>query len=372
MSTPAFYVELPVETDAATLADGAIANLQAAWPAWVPVDSHMEVVLIEAMALLAQNAAEVAARMPSAALRAYGTKILGVGYSAGTPASTTVTFGLADLLPHTIPSGTQIIIDGFAFQTVGDVSTPGAATITPVTVQATDVGVAQNGLTGATTSGLTTAPWVSSITVLATTAGGSEPEDDAAYQERLSRRLILQALTLITLRDYELWALETPGVGRAQAITTAARAVSVALTDAAGVAASAGVKAAVLASYAGLGEANMTITMVDPTTTTVNIVTTVKAYPGFLAADVQARVVSALQAFLSPANWGSPPASTGTAPATWSNEATVRLNKIIEVIGAVTGVNYVTSVTINGSAADLALTGTFPLTAVGTMTVTVT
>lgn len=374
MSVPAnqFYVELPVETDAATLADSAIAALQAAWPAWVPVDAHMEVVLIEAFALLAQNAAEVAARMPSAALRAYGTKILGVGYSPGTLATTTVTFALADLLPHTIPSGTQIIIDGFAFETVGDVSTPGAATIANVPVQATDVGVAQNGLVGATVSGLTTGPWVSGITVLATTAGGSDPEDDTAYQNRLSRRLILQAITLITLRDFELWAFETPGVARAQAITTAARAVSVSLTDANGAAVSTAIKNAVLASYTGITEANMTISMVDPVTTAVNIVATVKAYPGFLVADIQARVTAALNAFLSPANWGAPAASTGTAPSTWVNETTVRLNKIMEVIGSVTGVNYVVSVTINGAAADLALTGTFPLTSAGTMTITVT
>jgi hypothetical protein len=373
VSTPEFYVELPVETDAATLADSAITALQAAWPAWVPVDAHLEVVLIEAIALMAQNAAEVAARMPSAALRAFGTKILGVAYLAGSPAATTVTFGLADLLPHTIPDGTQIIIDNYAFQTVGDVSTLGGATIANVPVVATFNGVAQNGLVGASTSGITTGPWVSSITVLATTSGGTDPEDDTAYQDRLSRQLILQAITLITLRDFELWSLNNASVGRAQAITTAARAVSVALTDPNGLAVSAGVKAAVLASFTGIMEVNTTVTMADPTYTAVTIVATVKAYPGFLAADLQARITSALQDFLSPANWGSPQASTGTAPETWNNEPVLRLNKIMEVIGSVSGVNYVVSATINGSAADLTLTGTtFQLTTFAAATITVT
>lgn len=374
MSTPssAFYVELPVETDAATIADNAITALQSAWPAWVPVDSHLEVVLIEAVAVMAQNAAEVAARMPSAALRAYGTQVLGVPYGAGTAAVTTVTFALADLLPHTIPDGTQIIIDGFAFETVGDVSTPGAATIVGVPVQSTIVGVAQNGLTGASTSGITTPPWVTGITVLATTAGGTDPQSDSDYQEALARQLQLQAITLITLRDYELWCLNQAGVGRALAQTTGARVVQVGLTDVNGAALSSGLKATVLASMTGITEVNLTLSLNDPTTTTVNIVATVKAYPGYLAADINTRVVAALDAFLSPANWGAPDASSGSAPDTWLLQQTVFLNKIIDVIGSVTGVNYVVSATINGSASDLTLTGLMPLTAAGTMTITVT
>lgn len=373
MSTTDYFVQLPVETDVATLADDAIAALQAAFPSWTPVDGHLEVILIEAMAVIAQNAAEVAARMPAAALRAFGTNILGVPYLAGTPAITTVTFGLADLLPHTIPDGTQIVIDGFAFETVGDVSTPGAATIANVPVQAVANGTDQNGLTGASVSGITTQSWVSSITVLATTAGGTEAEDDSAYTSKLSRQLLLSAFTLITNRDYELWSLNNPAVGRAQSITTAARANSVALTDASGAAVSSGIKAAVLASFAGYGEANQVTTMADPTFTTVTIVTTVKAYPGFLFADVQTRVQAAIQAFLNPASWGAPDQTTGTAIDTWIDEPTVRLNKLIEVIGSVTGVNYVVSATINGSAADLTLSGSnFHLTQNGTHTVTVT
>lgn len=367
-----WFVELPIETDAATLADDAVQALKSAWPAWAPVDADLEIVMLEALAPMAQNAAEVAARMPAAALRTYGTAILGVAYTPGTPALATVTFALADALPHTLPAGTQIIIDGYAFETTGDASTPGGSTIDNVPVQATEVGVAANDLTGASTSGITTPPWISGITVDAPTAGGSDPEDDTAYIDRLSRTLLLQATSLITLRDFELWALNYPGVGRALAITTAARAVSVYLTDAAGEIPSSPIKAAVLASFQDLKEVNTTVTMADPTYTTVPVAYTVKAYPGFDAVDLEARIDAAIAAFLDPASWGLPQPTAGVAPSTWVTDDRVRLNKVIGLIEAVPGANYVTALTLNAVAADYVLSGTVPLTRAGTIAGTIT
>ena len=61
-----------------------------------------------------------------------------------------------------------------------------------------------------------------------------DPEDDAAYQDRLADRLLLQSTTLVTAADYQLMALEVSGVGRALAIGDQARKVTVALTDSAG------------------------------------------------------------------------------------------------------------------------------------------
>ena len=64
----------------------------------------------------------------------------------------------------------------------------------------------------------------------------------------------------------------------------------------------------------------------------------------------------------------------GGGTAAWVNENTVRLNKIVAIIGTIPGVAYVVanSVQINGAAADFVMPGTVALPQPGTMTGNVT
>src|SRR5215472_6872133 len=123
------YIQLDFDADPSDLADIAISYLQDTWAGWMPNDGDPEVVVVEALAPLAANAAAVAAQMPLAAFINFGTQLLGITYNPGSSASTQVTFTVVDTSGYTIPAGSQIEIDTYGFALAGDlVIPPGQAT----------------------------------------------------------------------------------------------------------------------------------------------------------------------------------------------------------------------------------------------------
>jgi hypothetical protein len=369
------FIKVDIVTDSQTLADEAVARLRDQWTDWDPNEGDLEVIQIETLAPMAQNAAEVAARVYPAIFRKYGTDLIGTPYQQGTAASTTTTWTLiSNPSGRTIQAGLSIEIDGFEFLVEDDVVVAtGVLTAPAVAVVCSTPTAAANGLTGAVVAPISALDWVEDITVNTPTANGSDPEDDIAYQDRLSRELQLQSITLVTTRDFELLGLSHAGVGRLVASNNGSRAVLVVGTDSVGEPLSATIKAWLVAKYAELRQVNTTVTVADATYTTVAITYTVKAYPGFDPVDLKARINSMLASWLSPAVWGKPKNfGDPGSPGAWQNETVVRLNKIIDLIGDVDGVNYVSALTINGVAADLALAGTVALTRPGTLTGTIT
>src|SRR4051794_21048437 len=98
-----YFVEIPVETSQSELADKAIDHWSSKYPQWVPHEGNPEVVQIESIAPMAQNAADVASRVPPAIFRKYGTDLVGIPYGYGAPAYATTNWTLADSDGHTIP-----------------------------------------------------------------------------------------------------------------------------------------------------------------------------------------------------------------------------------------------------------------------------
>lgn len=373
------FVSVPITTDSQTLADDAVERLRGQWDGWEPNDGDLEVVQIEALAPMAQNAAETASRMFPAAFREFGTTLVGIAYEGGAAASTTVTFTLTDTAGHTIPAGTEIDIDGFAFRTDADaVVAPLADTAAGVNVVATENGAAQNALIGSVVTPISALAFVESITVDALTSGGADPEDDLDYQDRLARELQLRAKTLVTTRDFEVEALSDPGVGRAVAIADSARHITVILTDSAGEPVGTPVKDRLVEIFANYRQVNTVVTIVDATYTTVNVTWAVKAYPGFDLADLEDRINATLTDLLSPASWGKPKNFGDPGTLAWYNEPVVRRLKLVDVVGDVEGVDYVTTMTITGSAGtvdgngDLTMPGSVALPRPGTIAGTVT
>lgn len=140
--------------------------------------------------------------------------------------------------------------------------------------------------------------------------------------------------------------------------------VSVAMVDSSGAAVSTPVKNAYDTYIQALREANFLVFEIDPVFTTVNIAFTATTYPGYDAADAIDRAEVAIQAYLSPAAWGIGPNDTDQ---TWTNLTIVRYLEIATVINNTEGINAITVLTINGSAADLTLGGVIPLPTVGTV-----
>lgn len=375
------FIDVGVTTSEQTLADDAIDRLRALWPGWEPNDGDLEVVQIETLAPMAQNAAETAARVPAAIFRAYGTKLAGLPYRDGTPAVAAILITLLDADPiadRTVPARSFFDIDGYAFAT-DHATTFEAGNNGPLSlpVTATANGTAQNGLTGDSISQISALSFIDTITldpVPGVTAGGGDPEDNLAYQDRLSRDLELQAKTLVTERDFELMGLSVPGVGRLVAINDGERNVRVVGTDLVGEPLTTGIKTALVDLYALYRQVNTVVTVDDAAYTTANVTYTVHPDPGVEPADLTARIDEMLETALLPVNFARPQNPWQSA---WQNDPVVRKNRVIRMIGAIYGVDYVTTVTLAGTGAtvetngDLTLPGDIALTRPGTMTGTV-
>lgn len=374
---PADYVEVPFTTDEQALADGAVAYLQATWADWVPNDGDIEVVLIESLSPYAAAAAQNAAQMPPAAFIALGTKLYGIPYGLGMPATTTVSLQFQDAAGgYYVPAGSEFDLAGYAFQTVLDVtSEAGSNTVAGVDVIANDIGVAFNGLTSANWASATMPVWVVNLTTETPTEGGVDAQDDYDYLNFFSRELQLRGRMVVTLSDYEIAAVNTGEVGRAYAETTGPRDVEVWLVAPDGNPVAQSVKDDLAAIYATATLVNTTYVLSDANYAQIDITYAVVALPGFDLAGLVASIDSVLATQLSPTGWGSVAiGQPGSGISDWVNDTTVRLNKVIAWIGGVPGVAYVTagSVQINGVAADFAMPGPVALPTAGTMTGTAT
>jgi uncharacterized phage protein gp47/JayE len=348
------YLEVPVTTDAPTLADAAIAALQAQWPDWEPNDGNLEVVIIEAIAQMAADAAETASQVPSTIFNAFGQAFAGITRNSGSYASTTVDIGISDSLGITIPAATEVEIDGYVFATdLEFIVPPGSATASDVAVTATVIGEEANGLTGSTSSMISAIARVSGVGVLATTSGGTDEETDEEYLDRLSTQMELQATTLVTTHDFELLALSVPSVYRSVATHLGARNVRFVGIDEAGANLAAGVKTDLGTLFAQYRMVNTTVTIEDPTRTTVNVAYTVHLYPGYDQATVDAEIDAMLAELLSPLNWGAPtapiPIDSDLGARKWYNEPKVRAYKVLDKVGNVAGVDYVTSLFLSAN-----------------------
>jgi uncharacterized phage protein gp47/JayE len=359
------YVELPIVTDSTALKATALALLTA--NGWTPQDGDPEVVVIEALAPAAQNAAEVAAQMFPAVFRRMGTDLFGVPYLAGAAAEALTTWTLVDDgATHTIPAGTAVLISGVYFATVDDVAIAAhATTATGVLVRGVDEGAAGNGFTGAAQL-VNSLAWVNAVTLTTTSSGGADAEDDAGYQDRL-RAEIQSEGPPVTDANFAVKAFDTPGVGvgRATAFTTAAKTVTVAVTDINGLALSGGDKTAISTYLAAKREVNFVVTVQDANYNYIAISYSFHPSDGFVTATVEAAIAAALQGFLNPATWGTPTSRDPllALPNGWGNETTIRLSRIVGLIQDVRGVAYVSTagVKINGTSADFTLTGVAPL-----------
>lgn len=373
-----FFVALEIETSGQQLADEAVERLEAEWPDWEPNDGDLEVVQIETLAPMAEDAAESAALVPPAILRAYGTKLIGRSYEEGERATTNLTITARDTAGHIIPVDAEFDIDGFAFTADVETTIPeGSDEVSGVVVHAADPTTDANGLLGDSVTPISSLAFIDHATVETPTAGGTNPESDTDYQNGLSRDLLLQAKTIITTRDFELWSLSKAGVGRATAEHLGDRQVTVVVTTEAGEVVPTSIKNELADEFAEFRLVNTVVTFTDPTYTTISITYTAKALPGYDFTDLESRINAMLMELLSPANWGSPKTREAGSTPDWVNEDVVRAYFLVDRIADVEGVQYVESISIFGNAGaasgdNWTMPGTYALPRPGTMDGTIT
>jgi len=137
------------------------------------------------------------------------------------------------------------------------------------------------------------------------------------------------------------------------------RTVAVIVADAEGIALSADDKDAIASYLQARREPNFIVNVLDPIYNRVGVAYTLKLYPGYDKDAVLAAIDTALRGYVNPATWGI--TSFGVDNDDWLNETRLRVNKLVQIILNVPGVDYVDSVYINGSNSNLLLAGYAPL-----------
>jgi hypothetical protein len=361
---PAGYIALPVTTDPEALASDAIAYLAAQQPGWVAREGHLETWMLRAFARMANESAKVAAQAPLAIFRYFGERLLDLPPLVGARAQASSTWTLTDTAGHTIPAGTTVGYRTSAsslvlLRTVADVVVPAGSNRTAagaVLLEAVEVGGSVNGLPAAPLVVVDNLAAVAAVETTTVTAGGADAETESVYLDRLAAELQLLSPRPILPKDFAALARNEPYVGRAVAIDGFnrsdgsygnARLVTVAAVDALGQPLTTSQKNTLRAKLDGAREVNFVVDVIDPTYTTVDITAQVVPLPGENVATVSKAVVSALMAFLSPAQWGGP------SPA-WHNTTAVRYLTVAHVLNGVPGVDYVSGLQIASGGGQLA------------------
>ena len=193
---------------------------------------------------------------------------------------------------------------------------------------------------------------------------------------------LAETLQLLTPRpvlavDFAKLALQVPGVGYATAInlydpgppivTNQERCVTVVLTDPAGQPVSSTIMGQVDALLESLREANTLVFEADAGYVTINVAYTIAVSPNFDPVGVLAACTATLQTYLSPATFAAANQSAEVA-GLFTPQTAVRLFDVGLQLQSVDGVDHVASLTLNGSAADVALPAPCSLPEPGTIT----
>jgi len=389
------YIRSPIETSQAVLADQAYTYIMGRAPNWVPNDGNLDVWIIQAMTQLAAENRSIASDVQDDIFRWFGATLMGIQPGDAVEATGFTTWTMIDSLGHTIPEGTAVSIknsfgDSIAFVTTAEITVPAGNAATAsgeVPISALIAGAVGNGLgsAGEQITLIDVLDWVQTVTITGTTSGGADAEDDPTYLSRLVLQIKKLSYRPILPADFSSLAQDVDptidrvvtidGYNSANSTYNNERMVAVAAIQSDGQPVSAAVKSAIDAYLQSNREINFVVNLINPSYTTINVVTTVLMTPGFDSTSVHDAIVSALQNYFSPSVWGAPQQEQSSIPGIlgdWTETPTVYYNEVVGVISGVTGVRNVTSLTINGGTANINLTTPAALTQPGTMAVTVT
>lgn len=342
-------------------------------PGWTPRETHLEYAILAETTRLNHETRELVADVAAAIFRTFGEKLLGVPPRPGTPATGEAVFTLSEA-GRTVPAGTSLIWpsaagEALVFTTAVDVTAPVGAFVTPaVQIVAEEVGELANGLSLGPLDLIDSLTFVSQVDATTGSAGGTEPESDADYLDRLAESLRLLRRVPVLARDFAILARDVPGVYRALAIdgldpdtntTGVERTVAVAAVDEAGEPVSPAVLAALDARLQSEREVNFDVRTMEPTYTAVTVDFAGEAEEGADADAVELEAIDRVTEYLSPAVWGG----GDERPPVWRAEPVVRYLDVVGVIAGTPGLRTVTAVTLNGGAANVALAGHAPLPA---------
>lgn len=376
-------ITVPIVIDPAELVEIGFEYMRANIADWDSSRGDPDSQTIAACAQIIAEGATPASDVPLAIFRYIGRWVDGLLAIDATPAQTTATVTALDADGYTIFDGTRFEIKtsgdtGQVFYSVGDV------TIAPLSVStATGEVVLVAETPGAAGSGLPAdsevvpvdaLAWVDTVTLEAVTTGGEDAETDEQY---LARWIILRQLSsdtpLMAADAAALIQALIPGVGRTIALDNYnpgddtydnEKMIAVGVADVTGEPVAGAVKTAAQALVEAKRGLNFVINVIDATYNPIAVAVTFTTYPGFDVDGVEAAVIAALQAYLSPATWSTPPAADATV---WLAKTHVRYLELVAAVDRVEGVDEIQTLILGPvlNAAGLASTDVFTATGHG-------
>lgn len=368
------YIDLRVfDLTDQDIVNTALAATQLNIPGWVPREGNTEVVIFEGVALEVSEGIAAVNRVPGAVVQAI-LLLAGVDRDFGAAPIASASFTVADTLGHTIPAGTRLYLtldDGttvvFLVETPGLDIPPGSSTGTVSIIGDVFTASANGIVAGVPLLMADPVPYVESVVLATDVADGRDRESDNEWRDRGVARLSRLSDALVVPRHFESAALERPEVERALAIDLFDPSqvgnpgdhpghITVAVLGENGATLSTEAKDAIEQDLEDAAVAVLDVHVVDVVIDTVPFAIQVHLQSGFVSASVITAVQDAVAAYVD--------------PLTWQWGSVIRLNEMIALADRVDGVDYVGTVTIDGVAADYALSGASTLPKAGTVTVT--
>jgi hypothetical protein len=217
------YILEPLDTDSDVIYQNFVDYINQSFPDWQPSEGQLDVMIARYFAMQAAFTADMATRVQRAIFRYFGSSLANIPPLSGSQATALVHFVIVDVnvppVDHSMPLGTLVALtdsdgDNIAFSLSADLTAPAGTTEVEVTVQALDLGEDGNNITG-TVQMIEQVDWIQTAYVAGFSSGGSDPEEDSVYIERLSNNLALMAPRPILADDFTVFAQNVPGVWRA-------------------------------------------------------------------------------------------------------------------------------------------------------------
>lgn len=355
------YVDLRIfDVPSQDLVNAMIAMYGISNPGWVAREGNTEILLMEAVALaVAENVAAIN-RLPGAVVEAT-LQLAGVSRDFGAPSTATATLAVADGLGYTIPTGTRFYLTlatgttvVFLAQAPDTQIAPGDTTATVNLISQINTAAANGVAAGARLVLADQLHMVQSVVLASTVAGGRDPETDAAWRDRGVARFQQLSDTLVVPRQFNAFIDEDPRIGRVMTVDlwdgsvgsptapgTNPGHITSAVLDPTGLALPTLDLTDLENKAQAKAAAMLDVHVVNAALDTLNIVASFRTAAGYSSATVVASVIATIRDYID--------------PLTWEAGAPARHNELISIIDQVPGVDYVTSVMINGSFLDIAM-----------------
>lgn len=377
-----------------TVVELAFEKLQEDYPAFKPNPSSPSYQYFLAFAYIAVETILLGFNVPEEIIRIVGELVYQQKPQAAVAATGTTTWEAVDALGHTIPLGTQVIIEPegeepVGFETTEEVTIPPGSSKTAtggVPIRAIEPGEEGNVEGALAARPAETLAWVNAVTVSATPANGEEEETVEEFAARMTELATIVKPQPILPEDFANFArLLVPGLrnsrvlaidlleltkkypevstpNNVEAASNVERCVTIVPILEDGTEPSAGVDKEAWELLENHREANFKVFVGSPTFNKIEVKVAGTVLTGYSKAGTEEQLKQALEQFLSPENWGQP-TTPNNPPGKWVQRKKLYFQDLVAVVNNVPGFGHYTDLKLNGGTSDVSLSGIAPLPA---------